>query len=86
MIYILSWTTKKRQKTLPRPLHSKLKKTQGHFKDLHRNLKTFQGKMEFKDFSRTSRKIQGLSKTVRALLLLSIMALLPLSGGWPGGW
>ena len=67
MIYILSWTTKKHQKTLSRPLHSKLKKIQGVFKDLHRNLRTFQGKMEFKDFSRTSTKIQGLFKTVRAL-------------------
>ena len=68
MIYILSWTTKKHQKTLSRPLHSKLKKIQGLFKDLHRNLRTFQGKMEFKDFSRTSPKIQGLFKTVRALV------------------
>ena len=59
MIYTLSWTTKKRQKTLPRPLHSKLKKTQGHFKHLHR-----MDKMEFKDFLRTSPKIQGLFKTV----------------------
>ena len=47
MIYILSWTTKKHQKTLSRPLHSKLKKIQGLFKDLNRNL-------------RTSPKIQGL--------------------------
>ena len=67
MIYILSWTTKKRQKILSRPLHSKLKKIQGLFKDLHRNLRTFQGKMEFKEFSRTSPKIQGLFKTVRTL-------------------
>ena len=67
MIYILSWTTKKHQKTLSRPLHSKLKKIQGVFKDLHRNLRTFQGKMEFKDFSRTSPKIQRLFKTVRTL-------------------
>ena len=52
MIYILSWTTKKHQKNLSRPLHSKLKKIQGLFKDLYRNLRTFQGKMEFKDFSR----------------------------------
>ena len=65
MIYILSWTTKKHQKNLSRPLHSKLKKIQGLFKDLHRNLRTFQGKMEFKDFSRPSPKIQGLFKTVR---------------------
>ena len=71
MIYILSWTTKKHQKTLSRPLHSKLKKIQGLFKDLHRNLRTFQGKMEFKDFSRTSPKIQGLFKTVRALLTIT---------------
>ena len=32
MIYILSWTTKKRWKTLFRPLHSKLQKIQGLFK------------------------------------------------------
>ena len=51
------------KKTLSRPLLSELKKIQGHFKDLHRNLKTFQGKMEFKDFSRTPPKIQGLFKT-----------------------
>ena len=65
MISILSWTTKKHQKTLSRPLHSTLKKIQGLFKDLYRNLRTFQGKMEFKDFSRTSPKIQGLFKTMR---------------------
>ena len=65
MIYILSW--KKHQKTLSRPLHSKLKKIQGIFKDLHRNLRTFQGKMEFNDFSRTSTKNQGLFKTVISL-------------------
>ena len=52
MIYILSWTTKKHQKILSRLLHSKLKKIQALFKDLHRNLRTFQAKMEFKDFSR----------------------------------
>ena len=71
MIYILSWTIKKLQKTLSRLIHSKLKKIQGLFKDLHRNLRTFQGKMEFKDFSRTSPKIQGLFKTVRALLTIT---------------
>ena len=53
MIYVVSWTTKKRQKTLSRPLHSKLKKIQGLFKDLHRHLRTFQENMEFTDFSRT---------------------------------
>ena len=52
MICILSWTTKKFQKTLSTPLNSKLKKIKGLFKDLHRNLRTFQGKKEFKDFSR----------------------------------
>ena len=60
-------TTKKHQKTLSRPLHSKLKKIQGLFKDLLRNLRIFQGKMEFKDFSRTSPKMQGLFKTVWTL-------------------
>ena len=42
MIYILSWTTKKHQKTLSRPLHSKLKKIQGLFKDFPLNLRSFQ--------------------------------------------
>ena len=38
-----------------------LKKTKRQFsRTFHRNLRTFQGKMEFKDFLRTSRKIQGL--------------------------
>ena len=67
MIYILSWTTKKHQIVLSRLPHSKLKNIQGLFKDLHRNLRTFQGKMEFKDCSRTSPKIQGLFTTVRTL-------------------
>ena len=49
------------------PLFLKLKKIQGLFKDFHRNSRTFQGKMEFKDFSRTPPKIQGLFKTVRTL-------------------
>ena len=48
MIYILSWTTKKHQTILPRPLHSKLKKIQGLAQ-------------KFKDFSRKN-GIQGLSK------------------------
>ena len=67
MIYILSRTTKKHQKTLSRLLHSKLKKIQGLFKDLHRNLRTFHGKMGFKDFLRTSPEIQVPFKTVRTL-------------------
>ena len=69
MIYILSWTIKKHQKILSRSLHSKLTKIQALFKDLHRNLRTFEGKMVFKDFSRTYPKIQGLFKTVRTLFL-----------------
>ena len=52
------------------PLHLKLKKIQGLFKDLHRNSRPFQGKMAFKDFSRTPPEIQGLFKTVRTLLSL----------------
>ena len=53
MIHILSWTNKKHQKTLSRPLHSKLKKIQGLFKNFHR-------------ISRKN-EIQGLFKTVRTL-------------------
>ena len=52
------------------PLHLKWKKIQGLFKDLHRNSRTFQGKMAFKDFSRTHPEIQGLFKTVRTLLYI----------------
>ena len=37
------------------------------FQGLHRNFRTFQGKMEFRDSSRTSPKIQGLFKTVCTL-------------------
>ena len=55
-------------KLVSMPLLLKLKKIQGLFKDLHRNSRTFPGKMEFKDFSRTPPKIQGLLKTVRTLL------------------
>ena len=50
MIHILSWTTKIIKETLSKPLHSKYKKIHEIFKDLHGNLRTFQGKMEFKDF------------------------------------
>ena len=56
MIYILSWTNKKHQTILSRPLHSKLKKIQGLAQ-------------KFKDFSRKN-GIQGLFKTVRVLLEL----------------
>ena len=58
MIYILSWTIKKHQKTLSRLIHSKLKKIQGLAQ-------------KFKALSRTSPKIQGLLKTVRALLTIT---------------
>ena len=52
IICILSWTTKKHQKALSRPLHSKLKKIQGLFKEKW-NSRTFQGlPLKFKDFSR----------------------------------
>ena len=67
MIYILSWTTKKHQKILSRLLHSKLKKIQALFKDLHRNLRTFQGKWNSRTFQGLPLKIQGLVKTVRTL-------------------
>ena len=39
----------KELKTLSRPLHSKLKKSQGLFKDFHRKFKDFSRKKEFKD-------------------------------------
>ena len=52
MIYILYWTTKKHQNILSRPLHSKLKKIQGLFKEKW-NSRTFQGlPLKFSDFSR----------------------------------
>ena len=46
MIYILSWTTKKHQRIiLSGPLHSKLKKIQGLFKEKW-NSRTFQGRFQ----------------------------------------
>ena len=57
MIHILSWTTKNNQKTLSKPT----------FK-VEESSRTFQGlAQKFKDFSRTSLKIQGLFQTVRTL-------------------
>ena len=50
---------------LSAPLHLKLKKIQGPFKDLQRNSRTFQGKTEFKDILRTPPEIQGLFKEKR---------------------
>ena len=61
-IYILSWTTKRHQKILSRLLHSKLKKIQALFKDLHRNLRTFQGKMEFRTFQGLPLKFKDFSR------------------------
>ena len=55
MIYILSWTASKNS------FQATIK-----FK-VEENSRTFQGKMEFNDFSRTSPKIQGLFKTVQTL-------------------
>ena len=69
------------------PLFLKLKKIQGLFKDLHRNSRTFQGKMEFKDFSRTPPKIQGLFKTVRTLQdTLILVEVLPVTVKLLGGF
>ena len=57
MIYIVL-DNQEALKTLSRPLLT--------FK-VDENSKTFQGKMEFKDFSRTPPTIQGLFKTVQTL-------------------
>ena len=68
MTYILSLKTKK---ALKKKVEENSRNFQGIFKDLHKSLKTFQGKMEHTDFLRTLPKIQGLFKTVRALSLSS---------------
>ena len=52
MIYILSSTTRKALKNTFQATTFKVEEIQELFNDLHRNLRTFQGKMEFKDFSR----------------------------------
>ena len=65
------------------PLHLKLKKMQGLFKDFHRNSRTFQAKIEFKDFSRTPPKIQGLFKTVQTLRQGKLMGVSP---KWPAAF
>ena len=62
MIYILSWTTKKEQKNSFQTTTFKVEE----------NSRTFQGlAQKFKALSRTSPKIQGLLKTVRALLTIT---------------
>ena len=58
MVYILSWTTKKHQKALCRPLHSKLKTIQGLFKEKW-NSKTFQElPKKFKDFQECANPVK----------------------------
>ena len=69
MTYIVLDNQKALKNTL-RATTFTLKKIQALFKELHRNLRTYQGKMEFKDFSATSPKIQGLFKTVWTLSAL----------------
>ena len=67
-VYSVLDSQKSLKKTLPRPLHTfKVEENSKTFQDLHRNLTTFQGKMESKDFSRTFPKIQGFFKTVWTL-------------------
>ena len=56
-----------KKKLSSNPKDFMLEKIQGLFKTLSMNLRTFQGCMEFKNFSRTPSKIQGLLKTVRTL-------------------
>ena len=63
MVYIMSSITKKHQKIISWPLHSKFEE----------NSRAFQGlAQKFKDFSSTSLKIQGNFKTVRTLTLFTI--------------
>ena len=48
-------------RTLSRPLHSKFKKVQRLFKDLHGNLRTFEGKMDFESANHAARVVNGLT-------------------------
>ena len=59
MIYILSWTTKKHQNTLSRPLHSKLKKIQRTLKGLAQKFTNFSRKIVIQGFPL---KIQDFSR------------------------
>jgi len=53
MTQILSWTTKKASKNIFQATKFKVEEIQGLCKDLHRNLRTFQGlPLKFKDFLR----------------------------------
>ena len=57
--FLWAMDNQKPQKTLSRPLHLKLKKIQGLFNELHRNLRTFQGlPPKFKDLFKTVRTLQ----------------------------
>ena len=68
MISILSWTTKKHQKNSFQATTFKVEENSRTIQGLAQKFKDFSRKMEFKDFSRASPKIQGLFKTVRALV------------------
>ena len=70
---MLSKTTKKNQKALSGPLHSKLKKIEGLFQDLDRNLRTLEGKMEFKDFSRTFQDMRSIPFCTKLLGWISTL-------------
>ena len=58
MIHILSWATQKHEKNTFHATKFKVEENSRSFQGLAR---------KFKDFSRTSPKIQGLFKTVRTL-------------------
>ena len=69
MIYFLSWTTKNHQiNNSFQATTFKVKENSRILQGLAQKLRTFQGQMEFNDFSRTSPKIQRHFKTVQALL------------------
>ena len=71
MIYILSWTAmyKRYINSIIIIIIGQQKASENSFQlttfKFKENSRTFQGKMEFKDFSRTSAKMQGLFKDLR---------------------
>ena len=69
MIYILSSVldNQKASKNSFQATTFKVEENSRTFQGLAQNFKAFPRKMEFKDFSRTSPKVQGLFKTVRTL-------------------
>ena len=65
------------KKTLSKPIHSnKVKNIQGQFKDLHRNIRTLPGKMEFNNNNNNNNILY--SRSIKLTILYTPQIAIPL--------